>query len=1017
MQDMLAVALVCLSMLLCSYAQVSLGNGNRNATVADELALIHFKSNLQDPAGSLASWNSSSHFCSWRGVTCSRRHPEKVMTLNVNSFGLTGHISPYLGNLSFIRILDVGSNQLSGEIPPELGHLGRLQELNLSMNSLEGNIPSVLGLCSKLVILGLKNNHLQGEIPVEFGNLKDLVILNLYANYLSGELPSVLGNMSSIQRLNLGSNKFTGLIPLSLSHLSGLSLLVLESNNLSGAIPSPIWNISSLVYFSVAVNALSGTIPPNALSNLPYLQILLLSTNRFHGHIPTSLANASNLRYFEILNNKFSGLVPLEIGLLQGLQSLSLAKNLLEANKTKDWNFMTALANCSQLLYLQLDYNRFRGTIPSSVSNLSTSLQYLTLSNNEVSGVIPERIGEVVGIQVFALEYNYLTGTLPYSLSKLGSLVELSLTGNGLSGHIDLAIGNFTLLNYLYLRENFFIGSIPSILGNFSSLLEIDLARNNFTGTIPGNLFNIPTLSHYVDLSHNQLEGAIPPEVGNLKSVTALSANSNRLSGEIPATLGKCQLLENLQLQNNFFEGSIPSLLSRLKGLETLDLSSNNLSGQIPMLFENLTALHYLNLSFNDLVGEVPTGGIFANATAVSVQGNPKLCGGIQNIHLPRCSFESSKKKHKFPVVPVILSLVGLGALVLLLLLVYFLFTKHRKRLANGPSASSSLESPLFSYSQLLKATDSFSTANLLGTGTFGSVYRGKIDGETEYFVAVKVLKLQTPGALKSFAAECEAMRNLRHRNLVKVITACSSIDFRGNDFKAIVLEFMPNGSLENWLHPNSDSETEHIHLNLHQRVSILLDVAYALDHLHFHAAVPVVHCDIKPSNVLLDADMVAHVGDFGLARILVEGCSSFQPSTSSMGFRGTIGYAPPEYGAGNVVSTEGDIYSYGILIIEMITGRRPTDNAFDGILGLRNHVEMALNNNVMSAVDVELVTEIGNEQTTVGGSSSKIKVNSLMSLLKLALLCSVETPSRRASTEAIIKELQVIKRALAQGE
>ncbi|CAL5020726.1 unnamed protein product [Urochloa decumbens] len=1017
MQDMPAVALVCLSMLLCSYAQVSLGNGNRNATVADELALIHFKSNLQDPAGSLASWkwNSSSHLSgrvrsgrvffrrvesglSGRvtQVTGSRRHPKKVMTLNVNSFGLTGHISPYLGNLSFIRILDVGSNQLSGEIPPELGHLGRLQELNLSMNSLEGNIPSVLGLCSKLDILGLKNDHLQGEIPVEFGNLKDLVILNLYANYLSEELPSVLGNMSSIQRLNLGNNKFTGPIPLSLSHLSGLSLLVLESNNLSGAIPSAIWNISSLIYFSVAVNALSGTIPPNALSNLPYLQILLLSTNRFHGHIPTSLANASNLRYFEILNKKFSGLVPLEIGLLQGLQSLSLAKNLLEANKTKDWNFMTALANCSQLLYLQLDYNRFRGTIPSSVSNLSTSLQYLTLSNNEVSGVIPERIGEVVGIQVFALEYNYLTGTLPYSLSKLGSLVELSLTGNGLSGHIDLAIGNFTLLNYLYLRENFFIGSIPSILGNFSSLLEIDLARNDFTGTIPGNLFNIPTLSHYVDLSYNQLEGAIPPEVGNLKSVTALSANSNRLSGEIPATLGKCQLLENLQLQNNFFEGSIPSLLSRLKGLETLDLSSNNLSGQIPMLFENLTALHYLNLSFNDLVGEVPTGGIFANATAVSVQGNPKLCGGIQNIHLPRCSFESSKKKHKFPVVPVILSLVGLGALVLLLLLVYFLFTKHRKRLANGPSASSSLESPLFSYSQLLKATDSFSTANLLGTGTFGSVYRGKIDGETEYFVAVKVLKLQTPGALKSFAAECEAMRNLRHRNLVK---------------------FMPNGSLENWLHPNSNSETEHIYLNLHQRLSILLDVAYALDHLHFHAAVPVVHCDIKPSNVLLDADMVAHVGDFGLARILVEGCSSFQPSTSSMGFRGTIGYAPPEYGAGNVVSTEGDIYSCGILIIEMITGRRPIDNAFDGILGLRNHVEMALNNNVMSVVDVELVTENGNERTTVGGSSSKIKVNSLMSLLKLALLCSVETPSRRASTEAIVKELQVIKRALSQEE
>lgn len=189
---------------------------------------------------------------------------------------------------------------------------------------------------------------------------------------------------------------------------------------------------------------------------------------------------------------------------------------------------------------------------------------------------------------------------------------------------------------------------------------------------------------------------------------------------------------------------------------------------------------------------QVPTAGIFANATAVSVKGNAKLCGGIENIHLPRCSIISSEKKHKFPVVPVILSLGG--ALVIILLLAYFLFSWCKKRLANGPSASSLQDSPLSAYPQLLKATHGFPTNNLLGTGIFGSVYRGEIDGTTDdNFVAVKVLNLQIRGALKSFTADCEAMRNLRHRNIVKVITACSSIDFRGNDFKAIVLEFMPN--------------------------------------------------------------------------------------------------------------------------------------------------------------------------------------------------------------------------------
>ncbi|KAF8694616.1 hypothetical protein HU200_038145 [Digitaria exilis] len=205
---------------------------------------------------------------------------------------------------------------------------------------------------------------------------------------------------------------------------------------------------------------------------------------------------------------------------------------------------------------------------------------------------------------------------------------------------------------------------------------------------------------------------------------------------------------------------------------------------------------------------------------------------------------------------------------------------------------------PSISYSQLVKATDSFSPTNLLGSGSFGSVYKGELDGqdgESTNLVAVKVLKLQNPSALKSFIAECEALRNMRHRNLVKIITACASIDSRGNDFKAIVYDFMPNGSLESWLHPEThDDQTEQRYLDLAERVTILLDVAYALHYLHSDGPVPVIHCDLKSSNVLLDADMVAHVGDFGLAKIIVDGSSIVQQSVSSMGFRGTIGYAAP---------------------------------------------------------------------------------------------------------------------------
>jgi serine/threonine protein kinase len=231
--------------------------------------------------------------------------------------------------------------------------------------------------------------------------------------------------------------------------------------------------------------------------------------------------------------------------------------------------------------------------------------------------------------------------------------------------------------------------------------------------------------------------------------------------------------------------------------------------------------------------------------------------------------------------------------------LLYKLLTWYKKSKEHIPSTMPMQGHRLVSYSQLVKATDGFSTSNLLGSGSFGSVYKGELEenpGETTNLVAVKVLKLQTPGALKSFTTECEALRNLRHRNLVKIITACSSIDNRGNDFKAIVFDFMPNGSLEGWLHhETTDDQTEQQKcLNLLQRVTILLDVANALDYLHCHGPVPVVHCDLKPSNVLLDSEMVARVGDFGLAKIIVDTSPFSHQSTSSMGFRGTIGYAPP---------------------------------------------------------------------------------------------------------------------------
>nr|CAB3490078.1 unnamed protein product [Digitaria exilis] len=243
----------------------------------------------------------------------------------------------------------------------------------------------------------------------------------------------------------------------------------------------------------------------------------------------------------------------------------------------------------------------------------------------------------------------------------------------------------------------------------------------------------------------------------------------------------------------------------------------------------------------------------------------------------------------------------------------------------------------------------------------------------------------------------------MRHRNLVNIITACASIDSRGNDFKAIVYDFLPNGSLESWLHPEThDEQTEQRYLDLAERVTIL-------------GSVPVIHCDLKSSNVLLDADMVAHVGDFGLAKIIVDGSSIVQQSVSSMGFRGTIGYAAPKYGAGNVVSTNGDIYSYGILVLEMVTGKRPTDSIFSEGLSIREYMELALHNGVMGVIDMHLSLSLNNEFQGVGegDSSHKEKTDCVIALLRLGLSCSKELPSNRMPTGDIVKELLTIKGSL----
>jgi Leucine-rich repeat (LRR) protein len=866
--------------------------GSNNET--DRLALLELKSMItQDPFGAMSSWNASIHFCQWQGVTCGRRH-QRVTVLNLQSQKLVGSISPHVGNLSFLRNLTLQNNSFHNEIPPEIGRLHRLQVLRLDNNTFSGEIPSNLSGCTNLIAFYVGYNLLVGEIPPKLGTLSKLQILAIFNNNLTGSIPPSFGNLSFLKVFSATYNNLGGIIPNSFGQLTKLIFFGVGDNRLSGTIPPSIFNLSSLITFFVASNQIHGHLPSDIGITLPNIEFISISQNQFTGSIPVSISNASNLNSLYLGFNKLTGKVP-PLGKLIRMSHFLITLNHLGNGGGDDLAFLCSLTNATNLRRMGINANNFGGKLPECISNFSTDLTVIYVDNNKIFGNIPTGIGNLINLERFEMWNNKLSGNIPFEIGKLQMLQFLALSQNNFSGNIPFSLGNLTDLLELYLQENNLQGNIPSSLSQCQNLITFHLANNNLSGTISSQVIGLSFSPNDVDLSRNQFTGVLPMEIGNFKNIEYLDISENMLSGKIPTSLGSCVKLEFLAMRRNFFQGPIPSSLESLRGLEHLDLSNNNLSGKIPNFLERFDFFQLLNLSYNHFEGEVPTNGVFKNTSATSITGNGELCGGIPKFKLPICKHEKSKKRKLTITLKLIISIISGLLGVTLILSLLLLLRKKQKKNASGDSVNFLLN---VSYQSLLNATNGFSSTNLIGVGSFGSVYKGILDHGTIHIVAVKVLNLLRRGASKSFMAECEALRNVRHRNLVKVLTICSSIDYQGHDFKALVYEFLGNGNLDEWLHPTprtNEALEESKKLSLLQRLNIAIDVASALDYLHYRCQTPIVHCDLKPSNVLLDDEMIGHVGDFGLARFLhdaTKDCSTNQ--SSSIGVRGTVGYTPP---------------------------------------------------------------------------------------------------------------------------
>ncbi|XP_019177009.1 PREDICTED: probable LRR receptor-like serine/threonine-protein kinase At3g47570 isoform X2 [Ipomoea nil] len=879
------------------------------------------------------------------------------------------------------------TNKFSGQIPSSLSECSLLQTISLSDNNFSGHVPREFRNLTKLEMLYLGSNQLTGAIPREIGALSSLGELDLSNNRLDGGIPKEIGNLTALKGLDFSANNLGGVIPKELGKLHMLEEVFLGLANLSGSIPKEVFNISSLKIISFAFNNLVGALPSSMGHVLLNLEQLYLHENRLFGVIPDSISNCSKLTLLVLASNHFSGTLPTSLGNLRLLKRLRVNENMLTNNaESLELSIINSFVNCIYLEEVYLDDNPLDAILPSSIGNLSSSLQVLSMPSCGLKQIIPKQLGKLSNLIILALGSNDLVGFIPPMLGRASKLQGLDLSNNKLIGSIPDSLCDLHYLYGLFLSTNQLSGSLLKCFGNSTSLKKIYLDSNRLTSKIPLSLWYLKDLL-VLDLSSNFLDGYIPNDVEGLKALSLLDISHNQISGNIPVTIGQLHNLISLSLERNKLEGSIPKQISQIVSLEFLDLSLNKLFGSIPVSLERLAYLKHFNVSFNELSGEIPSAGCFKNFSSTSFMFNKELCGNPK-FHVPPChSTHHSRIKRRL-----LIALASLGAsLIITFVIIAFLLAK-RQRKFQVPSMTDigfPWDKLRISYDELSRATSCFSKNNLISSGSFGSVYKGTLDDGT--LIAVKVFN-QSDDALESFNVEVEVLKNLRHRNLTKVITGCFAVDF-----KALVLEYMPNGSLHQWLHSQRNF------LDMTQRLNIMIDVACGLDYLHNGYAMPVVHCDLKPANVLLDEEMVAHVCDFSVTKLLTKEESFKHTETLA-----TLGYMAPEYGSTGMISTQCDIYSFGIVLMETFSARRPTDETFGEDMSLKSWISDSMPHDVLQVVDPNLLR--------ADDEDFNVKLQSISSILELALHCADESPQKRLNAEDVVVRLNKIKLQLLRS-
>ncbi|PHU22764.1 Leucine-rich repeat receptor-like protein kinase TDR [Capsicum chinense] len=957
------------------------------------ISLLTLKSSFHDHQNTFNDWDPTLAFsrpgshiwCSWSGIKCDKK-TNQITSLDLSRRNLSGTIPSDIINLVHLHHLNLSGNAFDGPLQTVIFEFPFLKTLDISHNNFNSTFPSGVSRLKSLTHLNAYSNNFTGPLPEEVVQLPNLEYLNFGGSYFIGEIPKSYGSLTKLKFLHLSGNCLTGPVLAELGFLKQLEHMEIGYQNFTGFVPDEFSFLSNLNYLDISQASLSGNLPVG-LGNLTKLETLLLFKNHLFGPIPLSFAKLTSLKSLDLSDNNLSGTIPEGISGLKELTLLHLMNNKLTGEIPQ------GIGELPNLELLSLWNNSLTGILPQKLGS-NAKLQQLDVSSNNLSGPIPPNLCLSENLVKLIIFSNQFIGELPSSLANCTALVRCRIQNNRLNGSIPLGFGFLPNLSYLDLSKNNFSGPIPSDFGNSVKVDYLNISENSFNSELPDNIWSSLTLQIF-SASYSGLVGNIPNFKG-CRAFYTIELEGNNLTGSIPWDIEHCEKLVCMNFRRNLLTGIIPWEISAIPSISEVDLSHNFLTGTIPSHFANSSTLESFNVSYNQLTGPVPSSGsIFSSLHSSNFIGNEGLCGTVlqkpcrtDGLEAGAMEVKPQPKKTAGAIVWIMAAAFGIGLFVLIAGSRCFQANYSRRFSADrevGPWKLTAFQRLNFTAHDVLECLTM--TDKILGMGSTGTVYKAEMPGgET---IAVKKLWGKHKEAIRQrrgVLAEVDVLGNVRHRNIVRLLGCCNN-----NECTMLLYEYMPNGSLDDLLHgKNKDANLVADWLT---RYKIALGVAHGICYLHHDCDPVIVHRDLKPSNILLDGELEARVADFGVAKLI-------QCDESMSVIAGSYGYIAPEYAYTLQVDEKSDIYSYGVVLMEILSGKRSVEPEFGDGNSIVDWVKskIKIKNGINDVLD-----------KSAGASCISVK-EEMMLLLRVALLCTSRNPADRPSMRDVISMLQEAK-------